>query len=349
MKKYIVMGVCLLCTAVLIGSFGYGIASAADAAKFYKGKVLEFIVPYSPGGGTDTYARMIAPFIGKYTGTTVVIRNMPGAATIYGNNFLYSAKPTGLRISITNTSGMVLAQLFKQKGVRYDINKFNWLGRIVGSKRVFLVGKNTPYHTLKDLEAAKQIKISSSGPTSAASLTYVLLGHALDWPPGKLAQIYGYSSGRELMMAVMQGETDATCLAHSTAARFHREGLVRAMLTVAEKRSVYLPDAPTPYEQVKISKEKGWPLTVFLSLEEIRRGLITSPGVPKDKVDFLREAISQTLKDKKLLAKAAKVKRGIDPLGGKEMEKAIKEKVGSLTEKQISEFRYISFEKYSKK
>ena len=73
------------------------------------------------------------------------------------------------------------------------------------------------------------------------------------------------------------------------------------------------------------------------------------PGVSKDKVDFLRASIQEALNDKDLLAKAAKVKRGIDPLGGEEMEKAIKEKVGSLTEKQISEFRYISFEKYARK
>ena len=80
----------------------------------------------------------------------------------------------------------------------------------------------------------------------------------------------------------------------------------------------------------------------------MRRGLITTPGVPQDKVDFLQDAIEKALKDKGLLASAAKVKRDIKPVNGKEMGKQIKKRVGALTEKQIEEFRYICFDKYFK-
>ncbi len=349
MKKMVQIGVCSMLLVILIACFGNTTpASAADAAQFYKGKVLEFIVPYSPGGGTDVYARMIAPYLERYLGATIVIKNLPGAASIYGMNTIYTAKPNGLKIAITDTGGVILAKLLEQKGVRYDFNKFMWLGRIDGSKRVILVAKSSPYHTLKDLEGAKQIKFSSSGITSGPGLTFGLLAHALDWPRGKIFQVSGYGGGRELMMAVMQGETDATSLSDSTAADFAREGLVRAILTVDRERSVFLPDVPTPYEQVNIPDEKDWPLAVYLSLEDLRRGLITTPGVPQEKVDFLRDAVAKTLADKELLAKAAKVKRPINPLSGKEMEKRIKEKLGVLSEKQVKEFRDICFNKYYK-
>jgi len=349
MKRFISGIISFLLVPALIGVCGnFKSASASGAADFYKGKVLEFVVPYSPGGGTDTYARLIGPYLERHTGATVVIKNMPGAASIYGTNAVYTAKPNGLKIQITDTGGIVLAQLFKQKGVRYNINKFVWLGRIDGSKRVILVAKNSPYHTLKDLEGVKQIKFSSSGVTSGPGLTFSLLAHALGWPPGKLAQVSGYGGGRELMMAVMQGETDATSLSHSTAASFAKQGLVRALVTVDRERSKYLPDVPTPYEQVEVPKDRDWPLAVYLSLEGFRRGLITTPGVPQDRVDFLRHAVEKTLNDKELLAKASKVKRDIHPLSGKEMEKGIKESVGVLTEEQMNEFRYICFEKYYK-
>ena len=87
MKKFSQLGVSFLLFFILIAGFSnITPASAADAAQFYKGKVLEFIVPYSPGGGTDVYARMVGPYIQRYLGATVVIKNMPGAGGIYGKS-----------------------------------------------------------------------------------------------------------------------------------------------------------------------------------------------------------------------------------------------------------------------
>lgn len=350
MKKLCFIMLCLLVVAFLllrnVGSVNA--ASTPTAAEFYKGKVIEFVVPYSPGGGTDTYARMVAPYIERYTGATVVIRNMPGAGGIYGMNHIYTTKPDGLTIAMTDAGAVILSQLIKEEGVRYDFKKFSWLGRIDWSKRMILVGKNSPYHTLKDLEAAKKIKVSVDGKTSRPSLTWIFLAHALDWPPGKILLVLGYSGGRELMMAVMQGEVDATSLTEDTSSEFVKQGLVRALLTVDRERSEYFPEIPTPYEQAKIPEERDWPLTTYLSLERLGRGLITTPGVPQERVDFLREAVEKALKDKELLSRAAKAKRQIGPMSGKEMEKEVKGKVDPLSEKQISEFSYIAREKYYK-
>ena len=321
MKTFKFIAGSLLLSGVLIGSFGMvTAASTADPAQFYKDKVVELVVPMSPGGGTDTYARLVGPYLGRYVGATIVIRNMPGAGGIYGINHVYTSKPNGLTIAITDTGQVVLAQLFRQKGVRYDFNKFNWLGRIDWSKRTLLVNKNSPYHTLKDLEAAKSIKVSDTGKTSGSVLTWALLAHALDWPPEKLSCVLGYGSGRELMLAVMQGEVDGTSLTEDTSARFVQQGLVRAVLVVDRERSIFFPEIPTPYELVKIPEERDWPLAAYLSLQRLRRGLITTPGVSQDKVDFLREAIAKALRDNELHDKAAKVNRNIKPLSGKELE-----------------------------
>ena len=76
-------------------------AAAQSVAAFYKGKNLNFIVPYKPGGGYDTYSRIIAPYLEKYTGARVVVRNMPGAGGLLGVNETYKASPNGLTMTVT--------------------------------------------------------------------------------------------------------------------------------------------------------------------------------------------------------------------------------------------------------
>src|SRR5574340_554299 len=185
MKKLYFLMLCLGGIAFMLAiNAGPANAAAAPAAGFYKGKIIDLVLPHGPGGGTDTYARMLGPYIERYTGATVVIKNMPGAGGIYSMNYLYTSKPNGLTIGMMDVTSMILSQLMKEEGVRYDFKKLNWLGRIAWSKRVILVGKNSSYRTLKDMEAAKRIKVGVSGKISRPSLTFVYLAHALDWPPG---------------------------------------------------------------------------------------------------------------------------------------------------------------------
>lgn len=321
-------------------------ATAENAAQFYKGKVVTFLVPYNPGGGTDAFARMMAPFIGKYLDATIVVKNQPGAGGTYAYNYLYTKKPDGLTISITDSASLILASLLGEKGVKYDFRKINWLGRLSWSKRVVLIAKNSSFRTVEDLTKAEKIKVAGTGKTDATSLTLQLLFHSLNIPPEKVTTVLGYSGGKEAMMSVMQGETDMTSLTEDTSYGFTKGGLVKAYMTVDNEKSRFFPEIPAFYEQARPPEERDWPLAVFLDLQRLRRGVITSPNVPEDRVAFLRAALDKSLKDKKLLDTAAKKKRLIDPLTGEQMEAMIKKKVGKLTDKQIDEFREIALKKY---
>ena len=91
-------------------------AVAAGAEDFFKGKTLTYIVATSPGGGYDTYARLIANAMEKYLPVDkIIVKNVPGAGHIIGANQLYAAKPDGLTIATFNT-GLVYAQLLQRKG-----------------------------------------------------------------------------------------------------------------------------------------------------------------------------------------------------------------------------------------
>jgi tripartite-type tricarboxylate transporter receptor subunit TctC len=133
--------------ALLIGA-GFVHAQSKEA-EFYKGKVIDFIVPYKTGGGYDVWARAMAPFLGKVTGATFVIKNMPGAGSLVGTNRLYVSDPNGLTIGILNGPGIVQAQLTEVSGVKFDLLKFTWLGRQTSEQRVVCVGRSQNTKRLK--------------------------------------------------------------------------------------------------------------------------------------------------------------------------------------------------------
>ena len=94
---------------------------AENPSSFYKGKVINFIVGYSPGGGYDTWTRLLSSTMEKYLNSTVVVRNMPGAGALIALNYMaVTAKRNGTVLMISPTASAQLAQLLDSPGVKYD-------------------------------------------------------------------------------------------------------------------------------------------------------------------------------------------------------------------------------------
>ena len=103
-------------------------ASAQDSEKaFYAGKTVRMIVGSGVGGGYDIFSRLIAPYLAKVLGTTVIVENQPGAGGLVALNKLYVAPPDGLQISLTNGTGAAFAQLTGDPAARFDLTKFTYL------------------------------------------------------------------------------------------------------------------------------------------------------------------------------------------------------------------------------
>ena len=91
-------------------------ASAQEAEKaFFAGKTVRMIVGSGTGGGYDVFSRLIAPYLAKTLGTTVIVENQPGAGGLVALNRLYIAPPDGLQISLSNGTGAAFAQLTGQQ------------------------------------------------------------------------------------------------------------------------------------------------------------------------------------------------------------------------------------------
>ena len=135
--------VLLLCALTLGGAS----ASAQDAAAFYKGKTIKFLVGYGAGGGYDAYARMLAPHLSKALDATVIVQNQPGAGGLVALNSLYSAAGDGLQMMIVNGTAAGLSQLIADPNVCYDLTKAGALGIVASSPWIWVAALKSPLNT----------------------------------------------------------------------------------------------------------------------------------------------------------------------------------------------------------
>ncbi len=109
--------------AVLVAGLGSAIALADEAADFFKGKTVTYIVATAPGGGYDTNGRLVAEFMQKHLpGSTFVVQNMPGAGHLIGTNYIYASDPDGLTFGTFNT-GLIYGQLAGDPGIKFDLDQ----------------------------------------------------------------------------------------------------------------------------------------------------------------------------------------------------------------------------------
>ena len=99
------------------------VAAQDSEQAFFSGKTVRFVVGYGPGGGYDAYARMLAPYLSKNLGATVIVENRPGAGGLVALNGVSVAPPDGLAMMIVNGTGAAYAQLTDLQGARYDLAK----------------------------------------------------------------------------------------------------------------------------------------------------------------------------------------------------------------------------------
>lgn len=126
------MGIILfLLISVVLGISASLPAAEKTAADFFKGATIRIVVAFAPGGTADTAARVPSVLFGKYTGARVVVENMPGAGGYVGLRYLYTAKPDGLTLGLTNPMGAFMAEELGQKEVTWKLDRFEHIARVL--------------------------------------------------------------------------------------------------------------------------------------------------------------------------------------------------------------------------
>src|ERR1041385_5961060 len=129
---------------------------AQDAEKtFYAGKTVRMIVGSGVGGVYDVFSRLIAPYLAKTLGATVIVENQPGAGGLVALNKLYIAPPDGLQISLSQGTMAGIAQLSGDQAARFDLTKFTYLATVGAPPGLWLVAPESPIREVKQALAAK--------------------------------------------------------------------------------------------------------------------------------------------------------------------------------------------------
>jgi tripartite-type tricarboxylate transporter receptor subunit TctC len=318
-------------------------AQAEDAGAFLKGQTVRFVVGYQPGGGYDTYARFLAPIFEKKTGATVVVENKAGGGGTTSLNQLVRTKPDGLTLQVLNGEGMIMAQLVKQPGVAFDMSKVSFIGRIAEEPHFLLVNSSQP-DSLKDIIASgKKLKFSANSRVDNLGDYAAITCEALKM---NCQIVTGYKGSKGASLAMMNGEVDALTISESSGIRYAAGGKAKIIATIAHKRSELMPNTPTVYEMFKLTPEQKWWFDFRLSVKTIGRDVVGPPGIPADRLAYLRKVWKEILTDPAVAAEGKKRKLGFDYETPEKLGQIAKEILESLPADKVKAVNEVLFKKY---
>ncbi len=287
------------------------------ADDFFKGKTIRFVVGFSPGGGFDTYTRLIARHFGKHVAGNprTVVQNRTGAGSLIAANFIYNkAKPDGLTIG-SWIGPLVLQNVLGKKGTQFDGRKFGYLGAPVTDDNTCALTKASGINNIKDwMNSKRPIKIGATGPGSTTDDVPKLIKAATGLP---MQIIEGYSGTAIIRVAAEKGEIDGGCWAWQSIKPTWRQGIesgnVKPVLQVGPESHPELKDVALATSLAKDDTGKkllGVAADVYRALS---RPYTVPPGVPADRLQMLQKAFADTLKDPALIADAGKSKIEVNP------------------------------------
>jgi tripartite-type tricarboxylate transporter receptor subunit TctC len=291
-------------------------ALAQTGADFYKGQTVTYIVATAPGGGYDLYGRFVAEYMQKYLpGSTFVVKNVPGAGHLVGTNTIYASKPDGLTIGTFNT-GLIYNQLIGLDGVKFDLTRMSWVGKATSEPRVIVIAEQSPIRTFGQLREQKQpVNFAVAGIGSAAYVETVMLTNLLKLP----IKIQSGYSGNDDQLAMRRGEIVGAVSSRSTVEQFMQNGYARYIAQIGGNEK----DFPQLRDLVK-EKDALSLIQLIHTQGDIARLTAGPPGIPKDRLDALREAFRKAMEDPELQQKAAKTGRQLDPAYGDDVLAMIK-------------------------
>ena len=283
---------------------------------FYNGKTVRMVVGSGVGGGYDVFSRLIAPYLAKTLGTTVVVENVPGAGGLVALNKLYIAPGDGLQISLVQGTMATIAQLTGDQAARFDLAKFTYLATVGAPPGLWLVGPDSPIREVQQaIDAKMKWRWASAGGTSGLGIGAAFTCEALKLD---CHIVQGYKSSADAGLAVTRGEMDALYVPESSANHFVKAKQNWALATISRTKSRFFQDRPTVFETAKIDPDRIWAMDFLANLEGTGRLLIAPPGIPPSRLAYLQAAVKETLHNPQLMAEGEKMERIIeylDPVG----------------------------------
>ena len=322
-------------------------AAAATAADqpFYEGKTIKLIVPFSPGGGTDTYARFVARHWGKYIPgkPNILVQNMPGGGGALTFGFVFSkADRNGLTLAVAS-EGIPVRRLLQLPGHTYELTKMHLIAASPSST-VHYAGKELGVQQLEDLKKASgKIKMGDTQRGSSIATVSGLIFKLLNLD---FRQVYGYGSYGETRLALLRGEVNVTggdafnyvlvvepLEKKGDITILFQSGLLDSSGKVARHPMMpHLRTVEEAYRELfgKAPSGKTWDaIKGMIAVNTLGKSIWAPPGVPEGRLSDLEEGFEKMIESPEFQADAVKVLGAeTSAFVGKDAEPAVKQFFG---------------------
>jgi tripartite-type tricarboxylate transporter receptor subunit TctC len=249
---------------------------------------------------------------------------MPGGGSIIAGNHVYNiAAKDGTILGAISQGGPLQAKL-QPSTVKFDPAKFGWIGRVSSSANVTFVWHTSSIKTLDDAKK-REVTLGATGAGSTVSLYPSVMNSILGT---KFKNIMGYKGSAEAMLAIERGEVESHSTTWEAVKAVHldwvKDNKIRILVQHSLKRHPELPNVPTSVE-LTTKPEDLAVMRVIMGASEIGKSYFTAPDVPKDRLEALRRAFDQMVKDPEFAASLEKIHGEIDPMTGEEVQKLVGE------------------------
>jgi len=319
---------CIGAAAALWLLAGAPVAAQDSVAQFYKGKTVNVMVGSSPGGGYDLYARLIARHLPKHIpgNPTVVVSNMPGAASNVLAAHIYNVAPKDGTVIGAIFVGAVVEPLFGHKvRATHDTAKFNYIGNANKDFYVCLIRTDAPVKTFPE---ALETEVVMGGSAEGASTRdfAVLLDNVLG---AKFKVVTGYAGSREIALALERGEVQGSCgqswsSIAATYPSWFKEGKIKVLAQEDSEGHPELNRQGVPLTRAFAkTDEQRQILDLIYSQTAFGRPYVAAPEVPPDRVAALRTAFMATMRDPDLRAEAGRMQLDVMAVPGEALQDMI--------------------------
>jgi len=260
------------------------LAAPLAAAQQYPAKSIRMIVPYSPGGGSDIVARIVAQKMTEAMGQTVVVENRPGAAGMVGTEIAAKAPADGYTLLMADSSFTINQAYFRKPA--YDTRQFAPVTLVADTPYVLIVHPSVPVNTIKDFIAlAKarpgEINLGSSGNGSGSHLA----GELFQLDTGVRLNHIPYKGSGPSTADTLAGQIQASFATAPGAVPYYKAGRLKILAAASPRRSGALPDVPT-------FTELGYGNVVVTNWY----GIVTAAGTPQPVVQRLHGEVARVVR-----------------------------------------------------
>ena len=303
-------------------------AGGAHAEDFYKGKIFNIVVGFSPAGGFDTYARAVARYLGAHIPgePTAIVQNMPGAGSLTSVRYLEMTAPKDGTVMTIFNPGLVTQSIVEPEKVRLDFRKFAWIGIVTPDYRVCYGFGAKGIKSWDDMMERKQFIIGATGKGTGNYIDGAILREVFHAP---VRQVQGFPGSAEMRLAIERGELDGDCGSLSSIPpEWIAGGEAHPFLRFSHDWPAEFPATAAYIGEFADTDEQRQLLHLFSGGDALGRGFVMSRAVPPAQIAILRKAFNDTMKDPAFVSEMAKQQLPFHPSSGEEADAIIADLAG---------------------